>query len=60
MLRKPAVAGAFYPDNPNELRKLIESCFLESGEIPNLNTFEGNDYPVRFPIYDILKSRKEG
>ena len=21
---------------------------------------EGNDYPVRFPIYDILKSRKEG
>ena len=21
---------------------------------------EGNDYPVRFPIYEILKSRKEG
>ena len=21
---------------------------------------EGTDYPVRFPIYDILKSRKEG
>jgi len=21
---------------------------------------EGNDYPVRFPIYDILKARKEG
>ena len=50
MLRKPAVAGAFYPDNPNELRKLIESCFLESGEIPNLNTFEGNDYPIHVMV----------
>ena len=21
---------------------------------------EGNEYPVKFPIYDILKSRKDG
>ena len=53
MLRKPAVAGSFYPDNPNELRKLIENCFLENkdiSEIPKLNSFEGSDYPVHIMV----------
>jgi AmmeMemoRadiSam system protein B len=27
-VRRPAVAGAFYPAQPNRLRNLIESCFL--------------------------------
>ena len=49
MLRQPAVAGAFYPDDPENLKKLIESCFLDDsgvGYIPELNSFEGNDYPI--------------
>ena len=53
MLRRPAVAGSFYPDNPEELKKLIESCFLDDGgvsEIPSLNTFEGTDYPIHVMV----------
>ncbi len=53
MLRKPAVAGFFYPDNPEELKKLIEDCFLEEDgvcEIPKLNTFEGSDYPIHIMV----------
>ena len=29
MLRKPAVAGQFYPASPNRLKKEIEECFLD-------------------------------
>jgi MEMO1 family protein len=27
-VRRPAVAGSFYPDGPDELRKAIEGCYL--------------------------------
>jgi AmmeMemoRadiSam system protein B len=53
MLRMPAVAGSFYPDNPNALKKLIESCFLEDisvGEIPKLESFDGTDYPINVMV----------
>ena len=53
MLRKPAVAGAFYPDNPDKLKELIESCFLDDrgvGHIPELNIFNGNDYPINVMV----------
>lgn len=46
MIRKPAVAGLFYDDNPTDLRKTIETCFIHRlgpGKIPNLGssrTFE--------------------
>ena len=45
MLRKPAVAGMFYPDDSEELVKTIEDCFLHSfgpGKIPDVESFEGN------------------
>jgi len=41
LLRKPAVAGYFYEDNPEKLRKQIKSCFLHTlgpGELPVVNT----------------------
>lgn len=53
MLRKPAVAGMFYPDDSEELVKTIEDCFLHSfgpGKIPNIESFEGNDYPVNVMV----------
>ena len=53
MLRQPAVAGTFYPDNPDDLKKIIEDCFLENdgvGYIPTLNSFEGNDYPINVMV----------
>ena len=53
MLRKPAVAGVFYPDNPDELVKTIEDCFNHSfgpGEIPNIKSFIGDDYPVNVMV----------
>ena len=53
MIRKPAVAGAFYPDNPELLRNSIENCFLNDfgvGTIPELNSFEGNDYPINVMV----------
>ncbi len=53
MLRQPAVAGAFYPDNPEILKKTIEECFLDDfgvGEIPKLNAFEGTDYPINIMV----------
>lgn len=53
MLRQPAVAGAFYPENPEILKKTIEECFLSDsgvGEIPKLNTFDGIDYPINIMV----------
>ena len=53
MLRQPAVAGAFYPDDPEKLARLIESCFLDDsgvGYIPELNSFEGSDYPINVMV----------
>ena len=53
MLRMPAVAGSFYPENPNTLKKLIEGCFLDDvsvGEIPELKSFEGTDYPINVMV----------
>lgn len=53
MLRQPAVAGAFYPENPEILKKTIEDCFLGDsgvGEIPKLNTFDGIDYPINIMV----------
>ena len=53
MLRKPAVAGAFYPDNPEVLVKTIEDCFLDDfgvGEIPVMGKFEGLDYPINIMV----------
>ena len=53
MLRQPAVAGSFYPENPESLKKLIESCFLDDsgvGYIPELNSFNGSEYPVNVMV----------
>ena len=53
MLRQPAVAGAFYPDNPENLKKLIESCFLDDagvGYLPKLNSFDEKDYPINVMV----------
>ena len=53
MLRKPAVAGAFYPDNPEVLVKTIEDCFLDDfgvGELPSIGEFEGEDYPLNIMV----------
>ena len=53
MLRQPAVAGSFYPDDVENLKRLIESCFLEEsgvGFIPELNKFEGKDYPINVMV----------
>ena len=47
------MAGAFYPDNPELLRQSIENCFLNDfgvGMIPELNTFEGSDYPINVMV----------
>ena len=37
MLRKPAVAGTFYPDNPEILKKTIEDCFINKFGVDELN-----------------------
>lgn len=40
MLRKPAVAGQFYPASPNRLKDEIEGCFLDKrgpGKLPDVN-----------------------
>ncbi len=53
MIRQPAVAGAFYPRDADNLRQLIESCFLDdsgAGFIPELNNFEGTDYPINVMV----------
>ena len=53
MIRKPAVAGSFYPDNPNALKKIIEDCFLDNagvGELPELAEFNGVDYPINIMV----------
>ena len=53
MIRQPAVAGAFYPRDADNLKQLIESCFLDDsgvGFIPELNNFEGTDYPINVMV----------
>ena len=53
MLRQPAVAGAFYPADPNKLKERIESSFLDDagvGFIPELNSFDGSEYPVNIMV----------
>ena len=53
MIRKPAVAGAFYPENPEILKDTIKNCFLDErgvGEIPILDSFEGTDYPIHIMV----------
>ncbi len=53
MIRKPAVAGSFYPDNPETLKKTIEDCFMSKfgvGSIPELKTFDGKDYPINVMV----------
>ena len=53
MLRRPAVAGSFYPRNPEDLKKLIEDCFLDEAgvcKIPELNSFTGSDYPINVMV----------
>ena len=49
MLRKPAVAGSFYPKDSVDLKNIIEDCFLDNdgvGYIPSLNSFNGDSYPI--------------
>ena len=53
MIRQPAVAGAFYPRDAENLKRLIESCFLDDsgvGFIPEINDFEGQDYPINVMV----------
>ena len=53
MLRQPAVAGFFYPDEPEKLKELIESCFLDDmgvGSIPKLGSFNEGDYPINVMV----------
>ena len=53
MLRQPAVAGSFYPNDPDKLKELIESSFLDDagvGYVPELNSFDGSDYPINIMV----------
>ena len=53
MIRKPAVAGSFYPNNPEMLIKKISDCFLDNfgvGEIPELGNFSGDNYPINIMV----------
>ena len=53
MIRKPAVAGSFYPDNPETLEKTIEDCFMSKfgvGSIPELKNFDGKEYPINIMV----------
>ena len=53
MIRQPAVAGAFYPRDADNLKRLIESCFLDEsgvGYIPEISDFEGRDYPINVMV----------
>ena len=53
MIRQPAVAGAFYPRDAENLKRLIESCFLDDsgvGFIPEFNKFDGTDYPINVMV----------
>lgn len=54
MLREPAVAGAFYPDNEKEIREVIENSFLSPfgvGKLPeNVKKFDGSDYPINVMV----------
>jgi AmmeMemoRadiSam system protein B/AmmeMemoRadiSam system protein A len=35
--RVPAVAGSFYPSNPQELRKMVEGFFKDAKKVPDCN-----------------------
>ena len=53
MIRQPAVAGAFYPRDAENLIRLTESCFLDGsgvGFIPEINDFEGTEYPINVMV----------
>ncbi len=53
MLRQPAVAGSFYPNDSDKLKELIESSFLDDagvGYVPELNSFDGSDYPINIMV----------
>ena len=53
MLRQPAVAGAFYPNDPDKLKELIERCFLDIsgvGHMPELGSFDGEEYPINVMV----------
>ena len=53
MIRKPAVAGAFYPGNPDALKRTIEDCFENEfgvGFIPQLGNFEDDTYPINVMV----------
>ena len=53
MLRQPAVAGTFYPDDSEDLKKTIESCFLKRdgvGYIPTIKSFNGEEYPINVMV----------
>ncbi len=53
MIRQPAVAGAFYPRDAENLTRLIESCFLDDsgvGFIPEISNFEGTEYPINVMV----------
>lgn len=52
MLRKPAVAGIFYPDNPEDLKNLLKMLLSKMGvgEIPILNDFDSSDYPINIMV----------
>ena len=53
MLRQPVVAGTFYPNDPNDLKRIIKDCFLEKdgvGYIPSLNSFKGKEYPINIMV----------
>ncbi|WP_458403642.1 AmmeMemoRadiSam system protein B [Methanobrevibacter sp.] len=53
MIRRPAVAGAFYPNSPEKIVDIVEECFLDergAGEIPALGKFDGVDYPMHIMV----------
>ena len=53
MIRKPAVAGSFYPGDSQGLKNAIEDSFLHefgAGEIPALNSFDDEEYPVNIMV----------
>ena len=53
MIRKPAVAGSFYPADSEILKKTIEDCFENKfgvGFIPELKTFDDEAYPINVMV----------
>ena len=59
MLRKPAVAGMFYPDDSEELVKTIEDCFLHSfgpGKIPDIESFDGTKEELKEQFHMMVEA----